>query len=414
MTSTPILDGTDAAACERKTARTGERATPRIEKVGQVWHIRSYEAVRQVLRQGSATRQAGFNSEAVRKARPKARPPVIFQDGPEHRTQRSAIARFFAPATVSKRYRRLMEERADAITQEFVRVGRLDLPHATMLYSVEVAAQVVGLTNSDPDEMARRLEAFFDMSPVAPGADAGRFGRLLAVARSLRTMPAMMRFNKADVQPAVAARRTQPQDDVISHLIAQGYSEEEILIECITYGAAGMITTREFISMATWHLLERPELRDRYLVAPEPERHAILDEILRLEPVVGHLFRRTTAPLTLTDGEATYEIAAGELLDLYLRAANADPSAVGDAPLALCPGRELAAGVRPEAMGFGDGNHKCPGNFIATQETDVFLQRLLRLPIRPASTPRIEWDELISGYAVRSLILELTSPDVPE
>ena len=65
MTSTPILDGTDAAAWERKTARTGERATPRIEKVGQVWHIRSYEAVRQVLRQGSATRQAGFNLSLI-------------------------------------------------------------------------------------------------------------------------------------------------------------------------------------------------------------------------------------------------------------------------------------------------------------------------------------------------------------
>jgi|GEM_PF-6195784 len=47
----------------------------------------------------------------------------------------------------------------------------------------------------------------------------------------------------------------------------------------------------------------------------------------------------------------------------------------------------------------------CPGNAIATQESDIFLTRLLQLPLRLDGQPRIEWDELIKGYAVRDLVL---------
>ena len=87
----------------------------------------------------------------------------------------------------------------------------------------------------------------------------------------------------------------QAQEDVISHLLSQNYTDAEILTECITYAAAGMVTTREFISVAAWHFLERPELRDRYLATPEEERLEMLHETLRLEPVVGNLYRRATA-----------------------------------------------------------------------------------------------------------------------
>ena len=65
----------------------------------------------------------------------------------------------------------------------------------------------------------------------------------------------------------------------------------------VTFGAAGMITTREFINVAAWHLFQDEALRARYLEADEPERFAVLHELLRLEPVVGNLKRRTTAPV---------------------------------------------------------------------------------------------------------------------
>src|SRR5260221_10241284 len=108
----------------------------------------------------------------------------------------------------------------------------------------------------------------------------------------------------------------------------------EILPECVTYAAAGMVTTREFISVAMWHLLEQPELRARYVAAGEDERYEILHEILRLEPIVGHVYRRTTAELTLESNGEPVAIPVGALIDLHIYANNADESVVGEAPLA--------------------------------------------------------------------------------
>lgn len=188
----------------------------------------------------------------------------------------------------------------------------------------------------------------------------------------------------------------------------EGYKGVEIMIECLTYGAAGMVTTREFISMAAWHFFENSDLKDRYLVAGEKERLAILGEILRLEPVVGHLYRRATRDLDVGD----QTIPAGHLMDLYVRAANADETVAGAAPLALCPGRDVTSGYGAEVMSFGDGAHKCPGNALAIQETDTLLQRLLVLPVRVVSPPTLSWDELITGYRLRGFELAIADPHV--
>ena len=95
--------------------------------------------------------------------------------------------------------------------------------------------------------------------------------------------------------------------------------------------------------MAAWHLLRDDDLRRRYLVADEPERFAILHEIIRLEPVVGHLYRRAQQEVSVGDGDESWTVEPGDLVDVCVRAANADPRAVGERPLELCPGRELPA-----------------------------------------------------------------------
>ena len=217
----------------------------------------------------------------------------------------------------------------------------------------------------------------------------------------------MTAFQLRDVRPAIRARRRQPQEDVVSHLLAEDYTDREILVECLTYAAAGMATTREFIAVAAWHLLEDDRLREEYLAADEPARHGILHEILRLEPVVGHLYRRTTRELVLEDGDERHEVPVGALLDLYVRQANTDEQALGEDARQLCPERSRPRGIRPEAMSFGDGAHRCPGGFLAIQETDVFLQRLLRLPLEFAHPPRVSWVELIAAYEVRDVVLRV-------
>ena len=393
----------------RKSVRAGEAAEPGAEVVGGTWHVRSLPLVRQVLREGDATVQAGFNAETAHEG--LARTPVLFMDGPEHRRQRAAIARYFTPATVGRRYRGLMEELADELVEGIRRDGGCELSRVTMRYSVEIAAQVVGLTESGTDGMSVRLDRFFGLPFVPPGEE-GAGGRPLGVAlrarvRSVRSLAAVGAFFLRDVRPAIAARRAAPREDVISHLLEEGYGDREILTECITYAAAGMATTREFIAMAAWHLLDDPRLRERYLAAEEAERYAVLHEILRLEPVVGHLYRRAVRDLVLVDGDERHEVPAGAVLDLYVRQANADPGAFGDDALSLCPARERPTGARPEGVSFGDGPHRCPGNFLAIQESDVFLQRLLRLPLELAEPPRLGWEDLIAGYQLRDVALRV-------
>lgn len=207
------------------------------------------------------------------------------------------------------------------------------------------------------------------------------------------------------MRPAIGAHRAEPQQDVISHLLEQDYSDGEILMECITYGAAGMVTTREVLQITTWHLLARPDLRAAFLAGDTAQRSALLHEVLRLEPVVGHLYRRTGAELVLTDGDVEHRVPDGARLDLYIRSANADPDHVTPDPLALRPGRDLPSGIRAEVMSFGDGPHRCPGNAVAMAESEIFLERLLARDVEMVGEPRLEWEDLIAGYAVRGLVL---------
>ncbi|MFZ0529519.1 MAG: cytochrome P450 [Propionicimonas sp.] len=393
-----------AAPSERRAVRADEPDGPRVQRDGQVWRIRSLAVARQVLRARDATTQAGFTAEAIPKGYLKHH-PILISDGPLHDEQRTKVGRFFAPKVVAERYPGLMADSADALLAEAAAGGGCRLDDLALRYAVEVTAQVVGLTESDIPRMAHRLTTFFRQPPfdlTRPGL--GRTGRQWAQAAINGLVP-VARFYLRDIRPAIRTRRRQPREDVISHLIAEGYTDADILVECITYGTAGMVTTREFIVMATWHLLGRPALAERYLVAGQPERFAILNEVIRLEPVVGHLYRRAQAPIELSEAGVGWRVEPGDLIDVCVRPANADPEAVGPDPERLCPGRELPSGVNQAVLSFGDGAHRCPGQPLAIGEADVLITRLLRLRPSVVTEPELGWDDLIAGYRLRGFDL---------
>ena len=395
-----------SAEASRKAVKPGEADNPRVQREGHVWRIRSVEAARQVLRARHLTTQAGFTAEAIPKGYLKHH-PILMSDGPLHDEQRSKVGRFFAPAVVAQRYTARMEFCADTLLDAAAAAGWCDLDELALHFAVEVTADVVGLTDSAVKRMSRRLVSFFNQPPFdVTKPDLGRTPSQWAKAAFNGLVP-IARFYAADVRPAIKVRRKQPREDVISHLIAEGYTDADILVECVTYGTAGMVTTREFISMAAWHLLHDDGLRARFEVAGQPERHAILNEIIRLEPVVGHLYRRAQGSFEISDGPDTWTVDPGDLLDVCVRPANADPDAVGADPLALCPGRALPSGVNPAVLSFGDGAHKCPGQPLAILESDILLTRLLAREPRILAEPTMGWDDLIEGYWLRGFRLGL-------
>lgn len=366
-----------------------------------VYRVRSFGPAREVLR-SETVRQAGFMAETARDVKGLGRPPVLFEEGETHHEMRRGVARLFTPTQVEN-YGPMIAALADDLIADLTRRGELNLDDLSLRLAVNVAAQVVGLTSSALPGLERRVIAFVegggDSEPGAPQPPRGRL-------EALRQQSNLALFFLLDVKPAIAARRRAPGDDLISHLLGRGYSDVEILTECLTYGTAGMVTTREFVSVAAWHLLRNPELRADYVHGTEKERHAILHEILRLEPVVNTLYRRAGSDLTV-GGQV---VPAGSLLALDVQAANLDPAVAGEGAQELCPARPLPRGVQPPVLAFGDGHHRCPGAFLAIRESDVFLRRLLLWrDLEIVSEPRVTFNEVVKGYELRGFRLRLGS-----
>ncbi|MET8825600.1 cytochrome P450 [Streptomyces sp. NPDC004610] len=367
-----------------------------------VWVVRGYDEARAVLR-STATVQAGLGVEMVSKLPSRIRRPVLYRDGPEHREHRRQTARFFTPRRVDEHYRATMVRVADEQIERLRADGRARLSELSFDLAVQVACEVIGLTDSRPG-IKERLNRFFPERFGTPGVTS-----LHGLYWTLRQNTNWLRVYAGDVRPAVRARRRARRDDLISHLLDEGCSATEILGECITFAAAGMVTTREFISAAAWHLFSEPGLLAHYRAADEPGRLAVLGEILRLEPVVGLLSRRTTEPLVLpgADGERV-TVPAGDRIDILLDHTNVDERTVGSRPRCLRPGRAMGDGAGAPGLAFGDGPHKCPGLHIALLETDVFLSRLFALPgVRMASPPSIGWIDGIGSYELRHCVVEV-------
>jgi cytochrome P450 len=388
------------AFARQKTARVVEPEAAAVEcDTEGVWHVRGFAEARAVLRSNN-TRQAGFNADGMSSVPGLMNRPMLYQDGKIHDTQRKLTAKFFAPKTVSANYQSLMERQADQLIAKLQRKKRIDLSHLTLAMAVRVASEVIGLTNSRVPGMAKRLDAFFSLhsSITLPQ-------RILARLYGVRTR--VLAFFLLDVKPAIQARKRHPREDIISHLLAQGYNDSDILTECITFAAAGMVTTREFMSAAVWHFLEQPALRERYLKASEIERYAMLEEVLRLEPVIGNILRYATADIPIESNGRQFVIPEGARINVHVHGTNADEAIVGEQPLILCPGRVLHdSRVAPSVMGFGDGHHRCIGSYLAIQETDIFLQRLLALDsLHIERQPSLTWDEMVTGYEIRKFVV---------
>ncbi|QYM76938.1 cytochrome P450 [Leucobacter luti] len=371
---------------------------PGVQCVAKLTGMRESAAL---LRAKGATTQAGFTSERI-PARLFRHRPILMDDGPEHLEHRKRLVRFFSPRTLEVTHRAFIERAAADLVADAQREGRCRIDDLALIYSVRVASEIVGLNGGDTEALARRLEAFFRQPPVDhTRRDHGRTQRQWARAAKEALVP-LMSFYWRDVRPAIRARRAQPADDIISHLLAHGYRPREILMECLTYGTAGMVTTREFMTMALWRLLRDPALCAEYLAADVTGRTELLSEMIRLEPPVAHLYRR------VREQAAGCPHDPGTLVDIDVRAANLDPDVFGPEPATIERGRGLPAAERT-GLSFGDGAHRCPGSHLALLETETLLTTLLEAGITLAREPDRGFDTLVQGYQLRGLEVSFTS-----
>ncbi len=393
------MSDTAASACPISPSRDDRKSAAIAEAQARpdagFAPVRSFGFARDIMR-SSAVRQ-GMEVEFFKNKEP-SKVPVIFLDGELHKQRRAQLARYFTPKAIRDRHSKVMDATTAELMAALRRSGRGQLDVMSLRLACDVAAEIVGLTNTDADAMSSRLRKKFSASGKRkrPGL-LGKLGALEDVARTLW-------FFQRDVKPAIRHRQKHDEDDVISYLVRAGYSDQEVLIECMTYATAGMITTREFIVMVAWHLLENDELRAQFLEGGEDVQFAILDEILRIDPVAAYVYRRAEADLTTSDGRA---VKAGEKFLIDIRNINLDETATGACPHAIDAERSKRQKMPSNWFSFADGPHRCPGAQVAMHETRVFIDALLRVPgIRLARKPAVGWIEDINGYELHGAIVE--------
>ena len=380
---------------DSKTLPEPYTSAPRVEQdTNGEWHIRGYAETKELLKKD--LRQAGFGAENIEKI---DLDPVLYQHGDAHRQQRAAIAKFFSPSAVAQKHMPMIEKAADEILADLLRVKHLDLKTLTNRMATVVAATVVGLAPTSG--LIKRLDAMLH----TPGSS------VTGLAKARNTISAnltRLAFWWLDVRPAINKRKRSPQDDVISYMLSKNKSNLAIFAECIVYGAAGMATTQEFIMISLLHALENPAMRAALTSPDQAVRYEALHEILRLEPVIAKIYRKTVEPVTLTSAGETHTIPAGARINFHIYDVNVDERAVGADAHCLNPHRDLESGVYRSLAGFGSGSHRCAGEHIAIAETDVFLRKLLALPgLRVESQPTIHYNDTVEGYEISNFIISI-------
>lgn len=350
---------------------------------------------RKILRSQHAL-QAGSGAELLHFENPE-HAPVFFLDGMDHHRKRLKVQKFLSPKAINEQHHTVMRKVTGELLVGFKRVGTAKLEDLSFHLAVEVVGEVLGLTNSAQAGRARRIQQVFSASQ-----NKGKKGFAGLVA-TLKQAGATLNFFMRDVRPAIVARKKSPKSDAISFYIEEGYSNKAIVIECLTYGAAGMLTTREFIVMAAWYLFDDAALCQRFLAGDPNEQVGILMEIVRLEPVAALVYRKVNEEV---EGVGDLVQPAGEVYAIDIRAANVDPEMVGECPYALDPGRAKRQRDNGRFLSFSDGAHNCPGWLIALHETRIFLEQLFRVPgLKLERAPDMSWNGYLHSYEMRNAVI---------
>jgi len=330
----------------------------------------------------------------------------FFLDGERHRKRRASVANYFTPKAVVTRYRPLMDRTMDEVIGELRRKGSGVLDEMSLQLASNVAMEIVGLTNSDNRKLTKVIQNLMNSNPFLkmPGALQVVLKPLLGWYFDRRRANLAMDLYQNHIVPAAKARREEPKNDVVSHMVKENYSPKAMIIECQTYAGAGVSTTREFIVMAAWHMFDNPDLRQRFLNGEEADQFAILEEILRIDPVANFVYRQSM--IEIPDSVSGKPVAEGEVFAINLRDVNTDQSVVGGCPYQLDPDRPKRMKATGSWMSFGDGPHRCPGSQVALHESRVFLDRMMRVPgIRMERKPDLVLSVQTQGYELRGCIV---------
>lgn len=286
---------------------------------------------------------------------------MLTMGGQRHRRYRALVQPSFVPNRIEWWKRKWIAGTVDELIDFFADGGRADL-------NIDICAPLPVLT----------ITGSFGI-PIS---------QALAIREALNNPAELIPL----IQPIVAARREEPEDDLISVLVQaevaddegnlHRLSDAEIYSFAVLLLAAGSGTTWRQMGMALVTLLERPDQLQLVLDRPDLVRAAV-DESVRWTPTNPMFSRFVTRDVEFHG----VDLPAGSVIHLGLGAGSRDPARWERA-------EEYDLTRPPKApLGFGGGPHVCIGMHLARAEMATAITALLeRLPNlrldRDAEPPR--------------------------
>ena len=315
------------------------------------WVLTDYEDVDGVLRDHSRfSRDYGKESEYK---------SLLDLDPPDHTRVRSLVSQAFTPKSVAELHPRV-QQIVDDLLDDVAGQDRFDLVESFAYpLPVIVIAEMLGVPADDRDRF--KLWSNDIALTVEPTVNDEQTERIK------RSSEELIEYFDSIIE----LRRTDPQDDLITALIAaeeQGdrLSHEELIAMLLLLLVAGNETTRNLIGNGMLALLKNPNQLQRLRDDPDLMDNAV-NELLRYDSPVQLDGRMATEDMEIR-GKL---IRPGQRVICLLGAANRDPSVFTD------PDTLDVARQEKSHMSFGRGIHHCLGAPLALLEGRIAFASLL-------------------------------------
>ena len=308
-------------------------------------------------------------------------------DPPDHRKYRSLVEKFFQARPLAAR-RELIEQLVDQLIDGFEKDGEVEIVSAfAEPLPVTIITTLLGLPLEDMPQLKKWSAAW-----AAP------FARGLTLEQEMDVARQGVDFQNY-IRDVAEARRAEPRDDIISHLVQARFDGERPLtdheiasiVDHLYIG--GNETTTFAITSGLWLMLREPDIY-RDLLADPSRIPTFAEEALRLESPTQGLYRTATADAEISG----VPIPKGSTVHLRFAAANRD-EAVFDDPDRLKLNRANAS----RHLAFSQGEHHCPGAGLSRLEQVIAYERLLtRLPNLRLTPGRNDFKHM-PGFVLRAL-----------
>ena len=225
---------------------------------------------------------------------------------------------------------------------------------------VEMICHILGIDRSQYSRAKRWSDAFAAAAGAVFSSPAERNELMLSTVKEFSTY----------FVPLIEARRAEPENDLVSVMVAaidnESLSNVETLMMAITIMVAGNETSTNLIGNTVVELLSNRDQLKLLLDDPALLPHAV-DEANRLTAPIQFAFREATEDTEI----AGTRIPKGAIVALHMAAANRDPRRFED------PDRFLITRPAGKNLSFGHGIHFCLGAHLAGQEVRAAVGGLL-------------------------------------